>query len=91
MCIPGKCRKWNCLLTYGDINWPLWILKVLSSMFYIIKEKNNYMSTQFKTEKSCKGSVNHNIKRVASAYSRSPYMVSRRVISPLLRDDVIIQ
>ena len=32
---------------------------------------------QFETEKSCKGGVNHNITKGASAYSGSPYMMSR--------------
>ena len=34
-------------------------------------------STQFKTEKSCKGDVNHNITKCASGYSGSPYNMSR--------------
>ena len=33
--------------------------------------------TRFKTWKSCKAGVNHNITRVAIAYSGSPYMMSR--------------
>ena len=33
---PGKMQKMEVFATYDDINYPLWILNVLSNLLYII-------------------------------------------------------
>ena len=63
-------------VTYGDINRPFWI-EISKQICYALFNIWTTMSTRFKTEKSCKGGVNHTITKCTSAYSGSPYMMSR--------------
>ena len=46
-------------------------------IFYVSFSMWTTLSIRFKTEKSCKGDVNHNLTKGAGAYSGSPYMTSR--------------
>ena len=64
-------------LQYGDINRPFKCGVLMSKQIcYTLFSIKTTLLTRYKTEKSCKGGVNHNITRGASAYSGSPYKMS---------------
>ena len=75
-CIQGKCKN-------GSIRNKRRYKSTIMNFKCLIKFVTHYLAygllyrPNFKQKKSCKCGLNHNITKGASAYSGSPYMMSR--------------